>query len=146
MQFATRDEAFIFQVHRAEGLPTLLALLQSPDVIKVGFGLSSDLRHIRTRFGVELASVVDLNAVFRAAGFRAATGVRAAVAILFERRFLKSKRQTTSNWARPTLDANQLLYAANDAYAALRVHDELVRRGPATDAAEASDVSNAAGA
>ncbi len=78
VQFATRDEAFIFQVHRVEGMPTLLALLQAPDVLKVGFGLSSDLRHIRNRFGVELRSVIDLNAVFRAAGFRAATGVRAA--------------------------------------------------------------------
>ncbi len=77
--------------------------------------------------------------MFRAAGFRAATGVRAAVAILFDRRFLKSKRQTTSNWARPTLDANQLLYAANDAYAALRVHDELQRLRPDEAARDHAD-------
>ena len=50
-----------------------------------------------------------------------------AIAILFEQRLQKSKRQTTSNWALPKLDEKQLLYAANDAYAALRVHRELER-------------------
>jgi ribonuclease D len=124
-QFATSTEAFIFQVHRAEGLPFLVDLLQSESVQKVGFGLSSDLKHIRARFGVELRAVVDLNDVFRKEGFRSSTGVRAAVALLFDRRFLKSKRQTTSNWALPNLDDKQLLYAANDAWAALRVHQEM---------------------
>jgi ribonuclease D len=125
VQFATNEEAFIFQVHREEGLPVLLELLQADDVQKVGFGLSSDLKHIRARFAIELRSVVDLNATFRTLGFRASIGVRAAVALLFERRLQKSKRQTTSNWALPKLDAKQLVYAANDAYAALRVHQAL---------------------
>ncbi len=126
-QFATSTDAYIFQVGRSEGRPFLIDLLQSETVLKVGFGLSSDLKHIRAKFGVELRAVVDLNDVFRAAGFRSSTGVRAAVALLFERRFLKSKRQTTSNWALPRLDDKQLLYAANDAYAALRVHQEMER-------------------
>ncbi len=125
VQFATPDEAFVFQVHRTDGLPFVVDLLQAEDVVKVGFGLSSDLKHIRRKFGVELRSVVDLNDVFRGAGFRSAIGVRAAVAILFDRRFLKSKRQTTSNWALPKLDERQLLYAANDAWAALRVNEAL---------------------
>ena len=124
-QFATATEAFIFQVHRAEGLPFLVRLLQSETVTKVGFGLRSDLQHIRAKFGVEMRAVVDLNDVFRAAGFRSSTGVRAAVAIVFGQRFVKSKRQTTSNWALPKLDAKQLLYAANDAWAALRVYEAI---------------------
>ena len=126
-QFATPTEAFIFQVHRAEGRPFLVSLLQSEAVLKVGFGLKSDLQFIRAKFGVELRAVVDLNDRFRKVGFRSSTGVRAAVAILFDQRFLKSKRQTTSNWSLPHLDTKQLLYAANDAYAALRVHEELER-------------------
>jgi ribonuclease D len=138
VQFATSDEAFIFQVHREEGLPVLLELLQADDVQKVGFGLSSDLKHIRNRFEVELRSVVDLNAVFRALGFRASTGVRGAVALLFEQRLQKSKRQTTSNWALPRLVAKQLAYAANDAYAALRVHQALQELLAAEASAEAA--------
>ena len=138
VQFATSTDAYIFQVHRVEGLPFVIDLLQADDVLKVGFGLSSDFKHIRRKFGVELRSVVDLNDVFRGAGFRSSIGVRAAVAILFERRFLKSKRQTTSNWALPKLDDRQLLYAANDAWAALRVHQAL-------EAARIDDAASPAG-
>ena len=127
LQFATPTVAYIFQSHRVDALPFIVALLQSTSLVKVGFGLRSDRAFIRAKFGVEPDSVIDLNDVLRGIGYRSTTGVRAAVAILFDRRFLKSKRQTTSNWALPCLDERQLLYAANDAYAALRVHLELER-------------------
>jgi ribonuclease D len=41
--------------------------------------------------------------------------------MFFNRKLLKSKSITTSNWAARELTERQLLYAANDAYAALRV-------------------------
>jgi ribonuclease D len=45
--------------------------------------------------------------------------------MLFNRKLLKSKSVTTSNWAEPHLTDRQLIYAANDAYAALMVHRAL---------------------
>jgi ribonuclease D len=66
--------------------------------------------------------VLELNTVFRERGYRKDMGVKAAVAILFQRRFIKSKKAATSNWANPNLSEAQLIYAANDAYAAARVH------------------------
>jgi ribonuclease D len=51
--------------------------------------------------------------------------VKGAVAVLFNQRFIKSKKAATSNWASPRLTDAQLVYAANDAYAALRVFDAL---------------------
>jgi ribonuclease D len=51
--------------------------------------------------------------------------VKAAVAVLFARRFLKSKRASTSNWSNRRLTEAQLLYAANDAWAALCVYHAL---------------------
>ena len=56
-------------------------------------------------------------------------GVRGAVAVLFNQRFVKSKKASTSNWANPRLTEAQLVYAANDAYAALRVWAELQATG-----------------
>jgi ribonuclease D len=47
------------------------------------------------------------------------------VALVFERRFVKSRKATTSNWANRQLTDAQLRYAANDAYAAIRVFDAL---------------------
>jgi len=122
VQFATATDAWLFQSHREEGRSFTAALLASDDVVKAGFGLSSDFKHIRARLGIEPRAVVDIDDLFRARGFRKSLGVRAAVALLFGRRLQKSKRQTTSNWARAVLDDKQRLYAANDAYAAFCVH------------------------
>ena len=47
------------------------------------------------------------------------------MAVVFQQRFLKSKKAATSNWAKPQLSEAQLIYAANDAYAAARVFQAL---------------------
>lgn len=125
VQFATRDAAWLFQVQRSELRPALAALLESKAVRKVGFGLSSDLALIRQRLGIEPGNVLDLDHEFRRLGHRRSVGVKTAIALLFERRFLKSRKATTSNWARSELSESQRRYAANDAYAALRGFDAL---------------------
>jgi ribonuclease D len=129
VQLATLDKAWIFQLHDAMCRAALAELLASHAAQKVGFGLGDDLRRIRSKLGVEAVGVVDLNHLFRARGYRKDIGVKAAVAILFERRFLKSGKASTSNWAARQLSESQLLYAANDAWAAMRVFDAM---GPAS--------------
>jgi len=74
---------------------------------------------------VEPAGVLELNTVFRERGYRKDMGVKGAVAVLFNQRFIKSKKAATSNWANPRLTEAQLVYAANDAYAAIRVFEAL---------------------
>jgi ribonuclease D len=96
-------------------------LLESERVVKVGFGLRNDHGQIRSRLGVTVRNVLDLDHVFRKRGYKGQIGVRAAVGTVLQQSFRKSKSLTTSNWAAPNLTPNQLLYAANDAYAALRV-------------------------
>lgn len=125
VQFALHDRAYLFQMHQAAGHPFLVELLRSERVIKVGFGLRSDSKHIRAKLGVELGALVDLNAVFSATGYHKEMGVRAAVGLVFNRRFSKSRKVTTSNWSQPRLTPQQMLYAANDAYAALKVLEAL---------------------
>lgn len=125
VQFALHDKAYLFQVHRADGLPFLIDLLQSEQVIKVGFGLRSDRRQIYAKLGVHFNTVVDLNTVFSMDGYHKEMGIRAAVGLVFRQRFAKSRHVTTSNWSQPRLTSQQLLYAANDAYAALKVLEAL---------------------
>ena len=125
VQFAMHDKAYLFQVHRAEGLPFLIELLQSDEVIKVGFGLRSDSGQIFKKLGVKFGGVVDLNTVFSMQGYRKEMGARAAVGLVFNQRFAKSKKITTTDWSLPHLTHQQMLYAANDAYAALKVLEAL---------------------
>ena len=125
VQFALHNKAYLFQLHRAEGRTFLLELLQSEQLIKVGFGLRSDRGHIRAKLGVHFNAVVDLNTVFSMKGYHKEMGVRAAVGLVLNRRFAKARHVTTSNWSQPQLNPRQMIYAANDAYAALKVLEAL---------------------
>jgi ribonuclease D len=125
VQFALHDKAFLFQLHKTEGHPFLLELLQAEQLLKVGFGLKSDRGHIRAKLGVHFGGVVDLNTVFSMDGYHREMGVRAAVGLVLQRRFAKSRHVTTSNWSQTKLTPQQMLYAANDAYAALKVLEAL---------------------
>ena len=128
VQFALNDKAFIFQPHRVDGQAFLAELLRSDKVLKVGFGLQSDRAQIQAKLGVQLEAVLDLNSEFRQMGYNNSMGVRAAVGVVFKQHFQKSKKTTTSNWAAAELSDKQLLYAANDAYAALKVLQALKLR------------------
>lgn len=125
VQFALTDRAYIFQLHSLECEKAVAGLLASDAVVKVGFGLKNDHSQIRNRFGVSLRSVVDLDHVFRKRGYKGQIGVRAAMGAVLKRSFPKSKSVTTSNWAAPTLSPKQLRYAANDAFAALKILEAL---------------------
>jgi ribonuclease D len=125
VQFALHDKAYLFQLHLTEGHAFLIGLLQSKELIKVGFGLKSDSRHIHAKLGVHMGGVVDLNTVFRMQGYHKEMGVRTAVGLVFKQRFAKSRKVTTSNWSQHQLTEQQMLYAANDAYAALKVLEAL---------------------
>lgn len=125
VQLSNLEKAWIFQLEDADCRRAVGALLESPAIVKVGFGLGDDRKRIVSKLGVDLQGVLDLNNVFRDRGYRKDMGVRGAVAVLFNRRFIKSKKAATSNWANPLLTDAQIIYAANDAYAALRVHAAL---------------------
>lgn len=121
VQLATLEHAWVFQLHEPDCRTRVAELLALPGIAKAGFGLGDDLRRIERKLGVLPADVVELNALFRQRGYRKEMGVKGAIAVLFDRRFIKSKKAATSNWANPRLSEAQLVYAANDAWAALRV-------------------------
>ena len=121
VQLANLQRAWVFQLHDPACREQVAALLADARHTKAGFGLGDDTKRIVSKLAVEPAAVLELNTVFRERGYRKDMGVKGAVAVLFNRRFLKSKKAATSNWANPQLSESQLVYAANDAYAAARV-------------------------
>ncbi len=125
VQLATLEKAWVFQLHDSDCRAMVAELLALRGVTKAGFGLGDDRKRITAKLGVEPADVLELNTVFRQQGYRKEMGVKGAVAVLFNRRFIKSKKATTSNWANPRLSEAQLMYAANDAWAAIRVFHAL---------------------
>jgi len=125
VQFATLSRTYVFLLHDADSRRAASELICSPTVLKVGFGLDSDRRQIPQRLNVHPQSLVELESLFAKRGYGHGVGVKAGVAIMLKRRFSKSKHASTSNWSQRVLTPKQLLYAANDAYAALRVYQAL---------------------
>ena len=125
VQLATAERAWVFQLQDASCREAVGQLLSSAAITKAGFGLGDDCKRIISRLGVEPVAVLDLNHLFWRDGYRRDMGVKGAVAVLFNRRFIKSRKATTSNWANLRLSEAQVVYAANDAYAAIRVFTAL---------------------
>lgn len=125
VQFALTNKAFIFQLHHHECQKVAAHLIESPQVLKVGFGLKNDHGQIRSRLGVKPNAILDLDHVFRKKGCQHQMGVRAAMGAVLHLNFPKSKSTTTSNWAARELTPRQLSYAANDAFAALKILEAL---------------------
>lgn len=125
VQFSTLHQAYIFQLHDAGCREAACALLIDGGIAKVGFGLAGDHVQIMRTLGVQPANVLDLNVIFREKGYIKELGVRGAVAVLFNRRFLKSKKATTSNWSNRQLTESQIVYSGNDAWAAIKVFEAL---------------------
>ncbi len=120
VQFATDTHAFILQM-RYEGSRDLARQVLRAPVVKTGFSVVQDQAALERLLGHCAKPLLDLDEVFRQQGYGSSTGIRAAVAVVFDRRFVKSKRVTTSNWSHARLEPRQLQYAADDAYVALKV-------------------------
>ena len=125
VQLAISNHAWVFQLHDPACCEAVAELLALGNRIKAGFGLGDDRKRIVQKLGVEPAGVLELNNIFLERGYRRDMGVKGAVAVLFNQRFIKSKKAATSNWANLQLTPAQLIYAANDAYAAMRVYEAL---------------------
>lgn len=137
VQFSTLTKAYLFTsrpnqphssfqrlVHAAIG-----RILES-NVQKVGFGLSSDHSMLAKNLNISAKNIIDLALELRTLSSRNSMGTVNAVRTVLQQEFKKPKRITVSNWCLPLdrLQPNQITYAANDAYVALRVYHEWQRR------------------
>lgn len=122
VQLATERRVFLFPLGQRPDAGCLRTVLEAPAILKVGFGLNSDLAQLKARLGIEPRNVLDLSRALRGEKANQSLGARTAVRRYFGQRLQKSKRVTTSNWANPRLTERQMLYAANDAQVALRVY------------------------
>ncbi|RZT11292.1 3'-5' exonuclease [Duganella sp. BK701] len=132
IQFATEHKAWLFQIGDStepQIRAVLLAILERPLPLKIGFGLSDDVKRLYAKLDIRTAGVVDMSVVLRAPGQRNDLGAKTAVAKFFGLKLQKSKKISTTNWALPRLNEKQILYAADDAQVALRVYRHWINLG-----------------
>lgn len=124
-QFALRDKVYLFQNRNPETYNGLILILTNKKIKKIGFDLASDRKLIMKNLGVSLEGEVDMVKVMNAKGFsskRQTIGLVGAIGILLGQTFKKSKSVCLSAWDCDTLTLEQIIYAGNDAYAALRCY------------------------
>ena len=132
IQFSTDAQAYLFQIGSstdAHTLAVLQAILEGATPLKIGFGLSDDVKRLHAKLDIRAAGVVDLSVALRTPGQRNDLGAKTAVAKFFGLKLQKSKKISTTNWAVPRLNEKQILYAADDAQVALRVYRHWISLG-----------------
>ncbi|MFA9218436.1 MAG: 3'-5' exonuclease [Sphingomonadaceae bacterium] len=132
IQLSTDQIAYLFQigVHTPPALAAILKeILEAPTLLKVGFGLSDDVKRLHSKLGIVAAQVLDLSVALRTPGQRNDLGAKTAVAKYFGQKLQKSKKISTTNWASSRLSEKQILYAADDAQVALRIYRHWIANG-----------------
>ena len=122
LQVSTFDTCFLFRLNHI-GMPdSLLQLLQSESILKVGLSLRDDFNALRKRKEINPMNYVDLQKVVGAFGIQEFS-LQKIYAILFDKKI--SKGQRLSNWEADVLTEQQKKYAALDAWACLKIYNQL---------------------
>ncbi|MEB0139276.1 MULTISPECIES: 3'-5' exonuclease [unclassified Undibacterium] len=127
IQLATEQRAFLFPVSAGSDVAQVKAILEAPQILKVGYGLADDLKYLNSKFAIVTANVLDLSRAMRE-NKHGDMGAKSAVAKFLGMQMSKSKKTSTSNWAQRPLTERQMLYAANDAQVALLTYRRWLAR------------------
>jgi len=113
VQLATASAVYLLQVQQQDLSVPMREILSSEKLIKAGVSVTDDLRNLNRLFEFEARSVVDLGQVAERAGLKQ-TGMRNLAGIFLGVRIPKGAK--TTNWAARRLTAQQIAYAATDAW------------------------------
>ena len=126
LQLSGDSDAFLFRL-REVGLPRqLIDLMENPSILKVGVAIHDDIRALQENRNFEPRGFIDLADIARELGI-VTTGLRNLSGIVLGKRI--SKRFQLSNWERKTLDENQKVYAATDAWVCREIYRRLNEEG-----------------
>jgi ribonuclease D len=114
VQVATARAVYLFQIQQQDCSSVLSTLLSSETTVKAGASIAYDLRQLKQVFPFEEKAVVDVGWVAKRQGLEQ-SGVRNLAAMFLGFRIPKGAK--TTNWSSRRLSAQQITYAATDAWA-----------------------------
>lgn len=123
LQVATRKECFLFRLNHL-GLPkSLLRLLSNKQVPMIGLSWHDDLMSLHRREQFEPGWFIDIQNIIGNLGI-VDKSLQKLYANLFGEKI--SKRQRLTNWEADVLTERQKEYAAIDAWACIKLYDEIM--------------------
>ena len=124
LQVATHTDCFLFRLNYIGLCPAVVRLLGDETVTKVGLAWNNDLLSLRELGKFKQGHFIDLQQMVRELGIEDQSLVK-IYANLFGERISKTER--LSNWERTELKMSQMVYAAIDAWACVRIYNEVRR-------------------
>jgi len=122
LQISTENHCYLFRLNKLPFPQELAMFLSNPDIKKIGLALKDDFAGLNKHHRFVPANIVDLQSVVKDYGILE-LGLQKIFAILFKQKISKSQRLT--NWESPELTELQQRYAATDAWAVLRIYQQL---------------------
>ena len=125
IQLSTADTCFLIRLNRT-GMPaSLVSFLENKDIAKIGLSLHDDYQALCKRRKFKAGGFIDLQKEVGKYGIEEMS-LQKIFAIMFTQRISKSQQLT--NWENDVLTDKQKLYAATDAWACLKIYNELNQR------------------
>ncbi len=122
LQVSTHDICFLFRLNHTGLTPSLIRLLEDNTALKVGLSLHDDLQALRQRGNFRAGRFVDLQDHMKELGVEDLS-LQKLYANFFNMKI--SKNQQLSNWEADVLTDRQKKYAATDAWACIKLYEEL---------------------
>ena len=125
VQLAGASVVYVFQLLSLRDLKWFHEIFSNAGIVKAGVSLAHDIKKLRERQEFQAAGFVELSELSDRAGIQN-NGLRGLAAILLGIRISKGAQR--SNWSRPDLSREQIVYAATDAYICREIYLRLARR------------------
>jgi len=122
LQLSSDDTAWLFRLNLTGFPKSLVKLMATPTILKVGAAILDDVRGLKKLKRFEDGGFVDLQKHVEEFGVEE-KGVKKMAAIFLNKRI--SKRQRLTNWESRVLTEPQLRYAATDAWVCLKIYQQM---------------------
>lgn len=124
LQVSTRDTCFLFRLNLIGFCSPIKRLLEDTEVPKIGLSLHDDIHMLHLRGEFTSGNFIDLQDIVGSIGIKDMS-LQKIWANLFSEKI--SKRERLSNWELPVLTDKQKHYAALDAWACIKIYEEIQR-------------------
>lgn len=130
LQVATHDICFLFRLSQIGMTPSVIRLLEDKNVPKIGLSWSDDNMNLQKREEFIPGNFIDIQKIVALIGVEDQS-LQKLYANLFGKKI--SKRQRLTNWEASVLNDKQRLYAATDAWACIKLYEEIIRLNETKD-------------
>jgi len=122
LQVATHDTCFLFRLNVLGMSSAIIRLLEDTKVLKIGLSWHDDLMMLHRRSSFEAGTFLDIQNLVGELGIEDKS-LQKLYANLLGKKISKTQRLT--NWEHDVLDEKQKMYAATDAWACIRLYEEI---------------------